>query len=83
MLLRFLYCLRQNIYGLILCDENLFATHRGVSGHYRSAPGFPPDRSKRGHGHGDGWQWWILFHTFFRDDSHRRYGALDVELEWT
>ena len=82
MLLRFQYCLLQRIRGLIWRDENLFTTHRGVSGH-RSAPGFLADRSKRGHGHGDGWRWWILFHTFFRDDSHGRYGALDVELEWT
>ena len=28
-------------------------------------------------------QWWILFQTFFRHDSHRRFGALDVEFERT
>ena len=26
---------------------------------------------------------WILFQTFFRHDSHRRFGALDVEFERT
>ena len=28
-------------------------------------------------------QWWILFHAFFRHDSHRRFGALDVEFDRT
>jgi hypothetical protein len=42
-----------------------------------------PGRCKGRHGHGDGWRWWVLFHTFFRHDSPRRFGALDVEFERT
>ena len=65
------------------CDENLFTTRRGVGGDHRPIPGFPPNDRKGCHGHSDGWPWWILFQTFFRHDSHRRFGALDVEFERT
>src|SRR4029077_7275546 len=54
-------------------------THRGVGGDHRPIPGFPLDDRKGCHSHSAGWPWWILFPTFFRHDSYRRFGALDVE----
>ena len=65
------------------CIEQLFIPHLGSGDGYQFASGFIPGRCKGSHGHGDRWRWWVLFHTFFRHDSPRRFGTLDVELERT
>ena len=61
------------------CIEKLFIPHLGSSDGYHFASGFMPRQCTGCHGHGDGWRWWVLFHTFFHHHSPRRFGTLDVE----
>jgi hypothetical protein len=61
------------------CIEKILIPHLGSSERYHLASAFMPGRCKGRHGHGDGWRWWVLFHTFFGHDSPRRFGTLDVE----
>jgi hypothetical protein len=65
------------------CNEKLFISHFGSSDDYHFASDFVPGRCQRHHGHGDSWQRRVRLYALISDDSSRRYGALDVELERT
>jgi hypothetical protein len=63
------------------CNEKLFITRYGSSVDYHFASDFVARRCQRHHSHRDGWQRRVRLHAFIRDDSPRRYGTVDLELE--
>jgi len=63
------------------CNENVFITDYGSDNDNHRASGFMPGRLPRRNGHGDGWQRRILLYAFIGNDSPRRHGQMDLELD--
>jgi len=75
----------EQIVGILMlkytCNEKLSIPHHGSSDGYHFASDFVPGRCQRYHSHGNGWQRRVLLYAFIGDDSSRRHGSVDLELD--